>query len=110
MAQTPLGLVARTPLGLGGHTWVKLTRAAVGGSDPTGTGGSDPAHAWRVQCTACGMQMGKLKWGNLQRHHKSQTHRAAVLNTIGVNIIKLPIPHQSLTNTAPLASVVCLVQ
>ena len=67
-----------------GHTWVKLTRAAVGGSDPTGTGGSDPAHAWRVQCTACGMQLGKLKWGNLQRHHKSQKHQAAVLKTIGV--------------------------
>ena len=67
-----------------GHTWAKFTRAAVGGSDPTGTVGSDPAHAWRVQCTSCGMQMGKLKWGNLQRHHKSQTHRAAVLKTIGV--------------------------
>ena len=63
VAQTPLGLVARTPLGLGGHTWVKLTRAAVGGSAPTGTGGSDPAHAWRVQCTSCGMHMGQVEVG-----------------------------------------------
>ena len=65
-------------------SWWLRPQDAVGGSDPTGTGGSDPAHAWRVQCTACGMRMGKLKWGNLQRHHKSQTHRAAVLKTIGV--------------------------
>ena len=68
-----------------GSTWVKLTREAVGGSDPTG-GGSDPTDAWCVQCTACGMLMGKWKWGNLLRHHKSRKHQFAVLNAIGVNV------------------------
>ena len=48
---------------LGAGSWWLRPQDAVGGSYPTGTGGSDPAHAWRVQCTACGMQMGKLKWG-----------------------------------------------
>ena len=43
-----------------GRTWAKLTMEAVGGSDPTGA--SEPAHAWRVRCTACGMQLGKWKW------------------------------------------------